>query len=315
MKKYNVIFLFFFLSISVFGQEFDYLSPDKYIFYANQSYGQFERNKFDLIVPTNAEPHGLAIYIHGGGFKFGDKKNLYKREKDIRYLLEHNIAVATINYRFYNDSDKMGVKLCLLDIQHAIQYLKHNAGKYNIDKTRVGCYGISAGAGSSLYFDFHDDLAIPNDTSLLGESTKIKCAGALMTQATYDVFAWQKFIPWLGLEIKLKKKYFYNFAANFYGYENYNSFKPYKSEITQSLDMLRMIDKNDAPVYLMNLLKETFPKDFNVIEHHKNHAKEVSKILNKNGVKNYLYTYKQAKTEAEVDYPIYVFLADNLAVK
>ena len=97
-------------------------------------------------------------------------------------------AIRSYYDRFLNGHDSIGVKACINDAVNALKYIRYNAEKYNINKDRIGCYGHSAGAGISLYIAFNDDLAIINDNTHLGESTLIKCAGALDTQATYDVF-------------------------------------------------------------------------------------------------------------------------------
>ena len=198
------------------------------------------------------------------------------------------------------------------DVKKALQYIRFNASVYNIDKERVGMFGSSAGAGASLFLAFHNDFAIKGDTTLLGESTRIKCAGALNTQATYNVFAWKKFIPWFGLISKLKRKDLYNYAANFYGYQTYNSFKNEKKDIIKSLDMLAMIDAEDPPIYLMNLMKENFPKNNNIIQHHKNHAVAVSKKLKKHSIENYLYTAKNVKQQSDIDVSLSAFFIKHL---
>lgn len=314
MKKY-IAFLFLFLQLlCANGQNTDFLKNVNCKIKLDQSYGKSDRNKFDIILPNSDTPVPLVIFIHGGGFLYGDKNDFYNRSGDILYFLKNNIAVATINYRFYKTDDSLGVKVCLEDVKEALQYIRHNAAKYNIDKSRIGCYGKSAGAGSSLYLAFHDDMAIPGDTTLLGESTRIKFAGAISTQATYDVFEWQNFMPWLRFVIAFKRNKFYDFAANFYGYKDYKSFKKYRRPVTKGLDMFGMIDKNDPPVYLMNLQKETFPNNIDVIEHHKCHALRVSNLLNKKGVKNYCFTYKKhvIEKEQDIDYPISVFIAEQL---
>lgn len=294
------------------GQNLDYLNKNEYTGKFNLTYGEYERNKFDILLPKNDSSHGLIIYIHGGGFVHGDKAALYERKQDIKYFLDNNIAVATINYRYCSNDDSLGVRACLQDVQRAIQYFRFNATNFNIDKERVGCYGISAGAGSSLYFAFHDDFAIGGDTTLRGESTRIKCAGAIATQSTYDVFKWEKIIPFMRLVVFLKHNMIYNAAANFCGYPDYKSFKNDKKDICNSLDMLSMIDSQDPPIYLMNLLKETFPKNDNVIQHHRKHAIAVSKRLNKANVENYLYTSKSVKNENDIDVKLCEFMVENL---
>ena len=315
MKQITLLLIMFSYFEIVFAQKLDDLNKDDYSVYFNEAYGNHERNKFDIITPKNDSLHGLVIFIHGGGFKHGDKNALYRRVKDIKCFLDNNIAVATINYRFYSNTDSLGVRVSLDDIQRAIQYLRHNASKFNIDKERVGCYGISAGAGSSLYFAFHDDLAIEGDSTLLGESTRLRCAGAISTQATYDVFKWKGIVPYMRLVILFKRKQIYNAAANFYGYPNYKSYKNQIDKDSEDLDMLSMIDHQDPPIYLINLTKGYFPKNDDIVQHHRKHAVVVSKLLSKKKVENYLYTSKKATREEDVDFQIREFMIRHLVNK
>ncbi|MGB9606526.1 MAG: hypothetical protein ACPL88_11690, partial [Bryobacteraceae bacterium] len=43
---------------------------------ADVSYGPHERNVLDLWKAHSAKPTPLVIYIHGGGFRAGDKRTL-----------------------------------------------------------------------------------------------------------------------------------------------------------------------------------------------------------------------------------------------
>lgn len=304
MRSLLLLIVFMNLSMLVSSQVENYSDQNKYNILFDLSYGENAKNRFDLILPRDSSPHGLAIFIHGGGFIHGDKNELYQRLDDIQYFLDNNIAIATINYRFAQNDDSLGVRLCLQDMKRAIQYIRFNASHYNIDKTRVGCYGVSAGAGSSLYFAFHDDFAVPGDSTLLGESTRIKCAGAISTQATYNVFTWKKIVPYLRFILLLKRKTLYKAAANFYGYKNYKSFKENKAEKPEKLDMLNMIDDLDPPVYLMNLMEKSFPKDDNIIQHHKRHAIVISKKLKKHHVENYLILNKQNNSPTLLEFMV-----------
>jgi len=308
--KHVIIFIFLFTLTKVSNaQNLDFLKGFNCEILIDENYGKFDRNKFDIIIPNNTEPHGLIIYLHGGGFINGDKEMLYRRKDDVLFFLENNIAVATINYRYLQINDSLGVNACLHDIKTALQFIRFNALKYNIDKSRVAAYGSSAGAGSSLFLAFHDEMAIEGDSTLLGESTRLKCVGAIGTQSTYNVFAWKKIIPWYRIVTFIKRKSFNNDAANFYGYPNYKSFKANHTGILKDLNMLEMIDSQDPPVYLVNLMKESFPKNKSVIQHHRKHAEILSKTLTAFGVKNYLYTHKHG---IDKDFPVRVFLVNNL---
>jgi hypothetical protein len=156
-------------------------------------------------------------------------------------------------------------------------------------------------------------MAIKQDTTLLGESTRIKCAGALATQATYNVFRWLEFIPDLKLIVGLRKKMFYNSMANFYGYPNYSSFKSMKNLITKKYDMLDMISPDDPPIYLLNLQKKRFPLSFGIIQHHRAHALILAKFLAKNKIPYDIYIYdKNIKSESDTKLSVRDFLSDHL---
>lgn len=44
--------------------------------HANLRYGPHERNVLDLYLAESEEPTPLVLYIHGGGFRGGDKRSL-----------------------------------------------------------------------------------------------------------------------------------------------------------------------------------------------------------------------------------------------
>lgn len=312
MRLTFLLFLSLSISLGASSQNPDYLDPAKCNALFNESYGTHERNIFDLILPKDEDPHALIIYVHGGGFTHGDKTELYSRKEDILHFLDNNIAVATINYRYFRSDDSLGVKVCIDDVTRALQYLRFHAKKYNIDKERVGMYGTSAGAGSVLYLAFHDEMAVEGNPTLLGESTRIKFGGALHTQATYDIFAWRKFIPFLRSVELTKRRYFYNSIANFYGYPDYKSFKPNRKEITASLDMLALIDPKDPPIYLKNTQKGRFPKNIDLIEHHRKHVIAVARVLEKNSIEHQVYTYKDLKGDPEDHMPFREFAVSKL---
>jgi len=313
MKLFIILFISF-ISLFVNAQYTDFLIGIDCKILQNEKYGKAERNVFDIIMPASGKPTALIIFIHGGGFAFGDKKDAYEYGKDdIKYYLEKGVAFATISYQFYKTDDSIGIGRCLNDVKTALQYIRHNALKYNIDKEFIGCYGISAGAGSSLYLGFHDDMAFKNDTTLLGESTRIKCAGAIATQATYDLFRWMDYIPNLKFVVSLRKKQFYNSIANFYGYRDYHSFKPMEKIVPQQFDMLRMISADDPPIYVINLKEERFPKNYDIIQHHREHALVLSEYLEKSGVKHFVYVYNDSiKSDKDVNLPIRDFMVNHL---
>ena len=139
-------------------------------------YGQYNRNALDLWLAESDKPTPLLICIHGGGFSGGDKSSFY-RSPIVKKMLDAGISVATINYRL-TEGGKNPYPIPMHDSARAVQFLRHNASKYNLNKTRFAATGGSAGGTITLWLGFHDDLADKdNDDPVLRESTRlIACA-------------------------------------------------------------------------------------------------------------------------------------------
>ena len=123
---------------------------------ANVSYGPHERNVLDLWLAKSDAPTPLLVFIHGGGFSAGGKEQV--AAPLIEDCLKNGISVAAINYRL---SPEHHFPDHYMDSARAIQFLRSKAKEYNLDPNRVAATGGSAGAGTSLWIAFHDDMADP----------------------------------------------------------------------------------------------------------------------------------------------------------
>lgn len=85
-------------------------------------YGPHGRNVLDLWLVKSEKPAPLVLYIHGGGFRHGDKKSINK--KDLQSYLEAGFSVAAINYRLTNTAP---APAAYLDCGRALQFLRYNA--------------------------------------------------------------------------------------------------------------------------------------------------------------------------------------------
>jgi acetyl esterase/lipase len=73
------------------------------------------------------------------------------------------------------------------DAARALQFVRSKAAEWNIDKQRIGASGGSAGACSSLWLAFHDDLADPKSNDPVArESTRLWCAAVTGAQTSLD---------------------------------------------------------------------------------------------------------------------------------
>lgn len=165
---------------------------------ANVPYGDHPRQVLDFYRAESDSPTPLVVFIHGGGWTNGDKSGLGSVK--VKDLLANGISVAAINYRFVPMADEAGiqppVKWPLEDAARAIQFLRSRAGEWNIDKTRIGATGGSAGACSSLWLAFHDDMAKPDsDDPVARESTRLQCAAVIGAQTDLDPKRLREWMP------------------------------------------------------------------------------------------------------------------------
>jgi acetyl esterase/lipase len=150
--------------------------------FPNVRYGPHERNVFDLWLPETGQTAPLVLFIHGGGFRAGDKRAF--SPGTLRQYLAAGWALAAINYRL---TDTAPAPAAYLDCGRALQHLRHHAKQWRLDPRRVAATGGSAGAGTSLWLAFHDDLADPRSSDPIArESTRLTCVAVTNAQSSYD---------------------------------------------------------------------------------------------------------------------------------
>lgn len=160
---------------------------------ADVKYGPHERNVFDFWQAKSDKPTPLLFYIHGGGWMGGDKKGIA-----VEPFLAAGISVVSINYRYISQAQEVvpPVKAPLHDAALALQTVRSRAAEWNIDKTRIGASGGSAGACSSLWLAFHPDMADPkSENPIARESTRLYCAAVNGAQTTLDPQQMKEWTP------------------------------------------------------------------------------------------------------------------------
>jgi len=215
------------------------LKPD----HADVAYGPHPNNKLDLWLAKSEQPAPLIVFIHGGGFVGGDKSSA--NAAAIKQCLDAGVSFASINYRFRTEAS---INTVLRDCARAVQFLRSKSGEYRLDKTRVAAFGGSAGAGTSLWLAFRDDLADPkSDDPVLRESTRLIAAGSSAGQASYDILKWEAV---LGSAEAMR---FYPQATwpAFYGLKTLADLETEEGrKLRADVDMLGLISKDDPPVWL-----------------------------------------------------------------
>jgi acetyl esterase/lipase len=162
------------------------------------AYGPHPKQVMHFWKAESDQPTPVLFYIHGGGWSGGGR--LSGVPPLLPTMLKEGISVASIEYRFISEATADGVtppvKGPLDDAARALQFLRSKTGEWNIDKTRIGASGGSAGACSSLWLAFHDDLADPkSEDPVSRESTRLLFAAVSGAQTTLDPSQMKEWTP------------------------------------------------------------------------------------------------------------------------
>ncbi len=204
---------------------------------ANHKYGPHERNVLDLWKAKSDSPTPLVVFIHGGGFSAGSKESLSPAL--LESLLKAGISVMAVNYRL---SPGVSFPAHYLDCGRAIQYARLHAKEWNLDPKRVGATGGSAGAGTSLWLGFHDDLADPkSDDPVLRQSTRLTCMAVNGAQSTYDP---RVIKAWVGEAASR-----HPFVGGFYGLTPDELDSPKAHKLYVDASAITHLTRDDPPVH------------------------------------------------------------------
>lgn len=219
---------------------------------ANVPYGTHERQVLDFYKAASERPAPLLFFIHGGGWVNGDKAN----PGELSACLDAGISVVSINYRYSYQAQLAAVmppvKWPLEDAARALQFVRSKAADWNIDKQRIGASGGSAGACSSLWLAFHDDMADPQSSDPVArESTRLWCAAVNGAQTSLDPKQLKEWTP--------NSRY----GGHAFGFMDPNDKKTRDTRFAEFLEKrdsvlkwikiyspYELVSKDDPPVYL-----------------------------------------------------------------
>ena len=265
------------------------MSQDNITFYQNIEYGINERNQLDIIIPKSNSKTPLVIYLHGGGYKGGKKEHTYRKNNigRISEILNNKIAFATINYSFLNNED--GLISSLNDAKLALQFLKYNHNKFNLDKNRVVIWGVSSGANSVLWLGLSDDMADPkSENKVLRESTRVQGIVSVNGAHSFNSQNWKKMI-------NMSDKIFDFMIKRFLKYPGMDVDKwlvNYKlKKYQEAIDYFDFMDSSDPPMLVANY-GDMVPKSISSFNHHPIHAKYLKQRADSLSIENYVFAPK-----------------------
>ena len=141
--------------------------------YSDVAYGDANPSqKLDVYLAKSDNPLPVMVHIHGGGWRGGSKNNVPSWLTDA--VRDGWCSVVSIEYRF---TDVAPHPAQVNDCLRAIQFVRFNAAKWNMDPHRIGVTGGSAGGHLTLWVALRDDSADPNSSDPVKKlSSRVACA-------------------------------------------------------------------------------------------------------------------------------------------
>src|SRR5438045_2591976 len=86
-----------------------------------------ERQTLDVYSPTEGNSHPVVVWIHGGGWQAGDKKEVQKKPQA---FVDKSFVFVSINYRLLPE---VTIKQMAGDVAKAIRWIHDHAKDYGGD--------------------------------------------------------------------------------------------------------------------------------------------------------------------------------------
>jgi acetyl esterase/lipase len=105
------------------------------------AYGADPLQRLDFHTARARKPAPLLVFVHGGGWRQGDKRNAGAEK--VAHFLDRGFAFASVNYRLVPAAK---VEDQAQDVANAVAYLVEQARELDVDASRIVLAGHSAGA-------------------------------------------------------------------------------------------------------------------------------------------------------------------------
>jgi acetyl esterase/lipase len=149
LKKTLFIACFLLIAFKLSAQKPDPIKdifPAGTVLYGNIPYANdtLKGHLLDIYLPhTSRSSYPIVIWIHGGGWRKGDKYGeMDYMNNTVKELINNGYAIASIDYRY---STKAKFPAQIIDCNQAIEFLYNNAAKYHLDRDKFALIGYSAG--------------------------------------------------------------------------------------------------------------------------------------------------------------------------
>ena len=120
------------------------------------SYADHPRQRMDIYSTANLKDAPVVIYIPGGGFTGGDKRQDDRFFGNVgRFFAKRGVVAVTGNYRL---APEFTWPTAAQDVASIVRWVKENIYRFGGDATKIIIFGHSAGASHAGSFVFDPEL-------------------------------------------------------------------------------------------------------------------------------------------------------------
>jgi acetyl esterase/lipase len=95
----------------------------------------------DMYLPARGVKHPMVVAIHGGGWQIGERERYHEWGA---YLASRGYGLFTIDYRL-STAERKTYPEAIHDCRAAVQFIRAEAARFNLDASRIALIGDSAG--------------------------------------------------------------------------------------------------------------------------------------------------------------------------
>lgn len=161
---------------------------------ADVAYGPHDHQRIDIYLPSKGNGPFPVLLWYGGIWKPA------RHPARLDFFWKANIAVVAVQVRTMEDAvkDKVNPPISYVanDACRAVQFVRLNAAKWNLDPKRIVVGGGSQGALPALFVACAGERAnAKSDDPVERTSTQVTCVAAYRCQPTIDPKRMQEWVP------------------------------------------------------------------------------------------------------------------------
>ncbi|GAA3910298.1 alpha/beta hydrolase [Microbacterium invictum] len=152
--------------------------------------------RMDLHLPADDGPHPVAVYLHGGGWRIGSRRENWVAAPLWRALLDAGIAVASVEYRLSREAT---FPACVNDVSAAVRWLATYGDELGLRSDAIGVIGESAGGHLAAFLAMNSsDERITGTDGVPTASSRVRAAVGWYTPTDFARMDEQRTVPGAG---------------------------------------------------------------------------------------------------------------------